>query len=191
MDIKLGAILSDPRTPTRAAVTALAAAIVMIGAVFAPFATQGCGLCRGARMLPGSVFPSLSLFQGLDGWTVLGTVAVLSLASLGYLSNVQRGLSAIAMLLSAVGSLVLGVFEGVDAGVRIMGWGAPQAFEAGSNGPVLFVPEHVYYPPIYLDGGFFLFLTAAIVAVLASVVIMLTLTSRPTVDRRTVTAALI
>lgn len=188
MDVRLGAILRDPKTPARAGVTVLAAAIVMIGDVFAPFATQGCGLCRRG---PGDTFPSISLFQGIDGWIVLGTVAVLGLASLGYLSNLQRGLSGVAMLLSAVGSLVLGVFEGVDAGVRIMGWGAPQAFEAGSNGPVLFVPEHVYYPPVYLDAGFYLFLAAAALAVIASVVVVLTMSSNPGRSRRTVTPALI
>jgi hypothetical protein len=172
VDVRLGAILRDPKTPARAGVTVLAAAIVMIGDVFAPFATQGCGLCRRG---PGDTFPSISL----------------GLASLGYLSNLQRGLSGVAMLLSAVGSLVLGVFEGVDAGVRIMGWGAPQAFEAGSNGPVLFVPEHVYYPPVYLDAGFYLFLAAAALAVIASVVVVLTMSSNPGRSRRTVTPALI
>jgi hypothetical protein len=61
VDVRLEAVLSDPKTPTRAATTVLVAAVAMVGAAFAPFATQGCGLCRRG---PGDTFPAVSLFQG-------------------------------------------------------------------------------------------------------------------------------
>jgi hypothetical protein len=165
----------------------LIAAVVMSGAVFAPFATQGCGLCRAPF---GNRFPSLSLFQGLDAWTVLGVVVVLGLAAAGYLSNVQRKLTAYAMLAASLASVALGIFEGVDAGGRIMGW-VPYGLEQGPNGPVQFIPEHVYYPPVYLDAGYYLVLAAAVVAVIASVVIVRTVKSNPMSNRRSVSAALI
>jgi hypothetical protein len=82
------------------------------------------------------------------------------------------------------------IFEGVDAGGRIMGW-VPYGLEDGPNGPVRFIPEHVYYPPINLDAGFYLFLAAAVVAVIASVVIVLTVKRNPMSNRRSVGAALI
>jgi hypothetical protein len=44
---------------------------------------------------------------------------------------------------------------------------------------------------VYLDAGFYLFLAAAALAVIASVVVVLTMSSNPGRSRRTVTPALI
>jgi len=188
--VRLRAVLGNPATPTRAGVTVLVAAVVMGGAVFAPFVTEGmCALCRGPSV-SGHLFPSWSLFQGLDGWTVVGVVVALGLAAAGYLINVQRELTAYAMLAASLATSALGIFEGVDAGGRIMGW-VPYGFEDGPNGEVRFIPEHIYYPPINLNVGFYVFLAAAVVAVIASVVIVLTVTRKPLSKRRRVSAALI
>jgi hypothetical protein len=183
--VRLRAVLSAPETPAQAGLAVLIAAVVMTGAVFAPFATQGCGLCRG-----GGPFPSLSLFQGLDGWTVLGVVVVLGLIAVAFVCNVQYKLTAFAMLAASLGALALGVFDGVAAGGRIMGW-VSYGFEQGPYGPVRYIPEHIYYPPVYLDDGFYLFVVAAVVAVIASVVIVLTVKRSPMSNRRSVSAVLI
>ena len=146
-------------------------------------------------IVPGSsgplrTFPSLSLFQGLDAWTVLGVVVALGLAAVGYLRNVQRQLAAYAMLVASLGAVALGIFEGVDAGGRIMGW-VPYALEAGPNGPVRFIPAYIYYPPLNLDAGFYLFVATAVVGVIASLVTVLTLKRKPRSQQRGVSPALI
>jgi hypothetical protein len=130
------------------------------------------------------------LIQGLDGWTVLSVAVVLGLVAAGYLCNVQRELTAYGMLAASLGAVALGVFEGVDAGGRIMGW-VPYGLEDGPNGPVRFIPAHVYYPPINLAAGFYLFLAAAVVAVIASFVTVLTVKREPMSNRRSASAALI
>ena len=94
------------------------------------------------------------------------------------------------MLAASLATSALGIFEGVDAGGRIMGW-VPYGLEDGPNGEVRFIPEHIYYPPINLNVGFNVFLAAAVVAVIASVVIVLTVTRKPLSKRRRVSAALI
>jgi hypothetical protein len=147
------ATLGDPKTPMRIAV--LAAAAVMIGASFAPFATQGCVMCPLDY-----VIPSRSVFQGLDGWIV-------------------RFASAIGSVVVSAAALALGVLEGIDAGGRVIAWDAMGTpMELGPHGPIPYVPEKVSYPPVHLDSGFFLFVAAAVVAFAAALVLVQTARGR-------------
>lgn len=193
MVVRLRAVLSNPETSTCASATALVAAVVMSGAVFTPFVTEGlCLLCRGpgGPSVAGHVPFSVSLLQGLDAWTIIGVVVALGVAAAGNLVNVYRRLTASVMVAASLASVALCLYDGVNAGARIMGW-VPYGIEEGPNGPVRFIPARIYYPPINLGAGFYLFLAAAVVASIASVVTVLTVKGRPIRERRTVTAALV
>ncbi|MGA7988479.1 MAG: hypothetical protein WCB51_08790 [Candidatus Dormiibacterota bacterium] len=150
------------------AVVVLVAAVVMFGALFLPFVRQGCIFCPISG--PGYTFqlPTFSLMQGLDGWIVLCVVVAMGLAAIAHLRDAMR-ISAIACLLLSLAALGLCVFEGVDSAGRVVGLDAsPQPIQLGV-GP----PAHSINPPAYWNYGLYVFFSAALVAVLASVALVL------------------
>jgi hypothetical protein len=156
-------------------IAVVVAAAVMFADLFIPFARQGCIFCPVSGT--GTVFflPSFSLMQGLDGWIALLLVVALALEALAYLVSLRR-IAAIASLALAVIVLALGIFEGVDSAGRVVGLDAQaQPVELGGNG---FVP-HSITPPAHLIAGFYLFVAAASVAVIAAAAIVV-LTMRAT-----------
>jgi hypothetical protein len=150
-------------------IVVVVAAAVMFGALFIPFATQGCIFCPIAA--PGRTFtlPSFSLTQGLDGWVVLLIVVALILESSAMLMRSRYRLSAVASLVFAAAALGVCIFDGLDASGRVVGLDAvPPPLELGGTGVV---PKGIN-PPASLDVGFYLFLTAAVVALIAATVIV-------------------
>ena len=152
--------------PLAAAV--LIAAIVMIGATFTPFATQGCIFCPIGRMGMPYNFPAISLFNGLDGWIALGVAIALALAAAALVMHLLRRTAAVASLLLATVALALVIFEGFDAGGRVIGQdAAAPPVELGPSGPLAYVPKAIF-PPVHLDAGFYVLLVAAAVALIAA-----------------------
>lgn len=151
-------------------VAVVIAAAVMFADLFIPFARQGCIFCPNSGPGTSFVLPSFSLMQGLDGWRVLLVVIALAVEAIAYLVS-RRRIAAIASLVLAVITLSLGVFEGVDSTGRVLGLDAQaqaQPVELGGNG---FVP-HSITPPAHLIAGFYLFVAAASVAVIAAAAIV-------------------
>ena len=145
-------------------VVVLFAAVVMFGALFLPFVRQGCIFCPIA--LPGTTYqlPTFSLMQGLDGWIVLCVVVAVGLEAVAYLRTGVR-LAAIGALLLSLAALGLCVFEGVDSAGRVVGLDA-------TSQPLL-AGEHSIMPPAYWNFGLYIVFGAALVAVLASLAIVL------------------
>lgn len=162
------------------AVAVVVAAAVMFADLFIPFARQGCIFCPISG--PGTTFvlPSFSLMQGLDGWIALVLVVALALEAWAYLVS-QRRIAASASLVLAVIVLALGIFEGVDSAGRVVGLDAhAQPVEAGGGG---FAP-HTLTPPAHLMAGFYVFVAAASVAVIAAAsIVLLTIRNRSRVDK--------
>lgn len=166
-------VRDDTTMGRRLRVAVLIAAAVMFGATFAPFAHQGCLRCPASLDGTPIVFPSLSTFQGLDGWIVLGIVVALILSATASLIR-KRAIAATACLVVSVAALALGIFEAVNEGGRVIGWDAAgPPMELGPHGPVPSVSTHVLSPPVYLDAGFVLFVAGALVAVIAAAAVVL------------------
>jgi hypothetical protein len=159
----------EPKLLRPLGIAVVLVAAVMFADLFIPFATQGCIFCPIS--LPGTAFvlPSFSLMDGLDGWIVLLVVVALALEAVAYLVT-RRRVAALASLVLAVIVLALGIFEGVDSAGRVVGLDAQaQPVELGGNGSV----PHSITPPAHLIAGFYLFVAAASVAVIATAVIVL------------------
>jgi membrane associated rhomboid family serine protease len=148
--------------------------VVMIAATFAPFATQGCAFSCPAS-LDGApfIFPSVSLFQSLDGWIVLCVVVTGALVATASLVEFRPRLTACASLVAAVGALALCIFDGIDAWGRVMGGDAQSPpMEMTPHGPVPYVPAFVLNPPVHVDVGFSVFIAAAVVAAIAALLLV-------------------
>jgi hypothetical protein len=139
----------------------LVAAAIMLIAIFTPFVTQGCIFCPLDYTIP-----ARSLFQGLDGWIALFVVVALLLFSIAFLIDRRQRGAAIACVTFAAAALALCVFDRVDAAGRVIGLDAvAPPVELGHPG----VQLQGIPPPVYTDFGFYLFLVASIVAVIAAV----------------------
>jgi hypothetical protein len=151
------------------AAVVLFAAAVMFAALFLPFVRQGCIFCPIST--PGSTFelPTFSLMQGLDGWIVLCVVVAVGLAGAAYLRDGVR-VTAITCLMLSLAAFVLCLFEGVDSAGRVVGLdAAAQPVQLGGIGPT----GPSIDPPAHWDFGFYVFFSAALVAVIASLAIVL------------------
>jgi len=147
----------------------------MFVAVFTPFVTEGCINCPSDY-----TFPARTVFQGLDGWSILFVVAALLLFSAAHLRNRrQRGI-AIACVVFAVFAIALCIFERVDAASRViaLGGGSPPV-ELGHPG----VHLEGFLPPVHTDFGFYLLLVSSIVALGAAIAVLVTTRSNRTPDR--------
>jgi hypothetical protein len=164
----VSAVHGDPKLLRPLGIAVAIAALVLFADLFIPFATQGCINCPTS--LPGTtlILPSFSLTQGLDGWIVLLLVSALGLEGTAYLFS-RRRFAAIASLVLAVIVLALGIFEGVDSAGRVVGLDAQaQPVELGGTGVI----AHGTAPPAHLITGFYVFLTAAVVAVIAAAIVV-------------------
>jgi hypothetical protein len=166
----VGAVHGDPKLLRPIGIAVLAGALVLLADLFVPFATQGCINCPISG--PGATFvlPSFSLMQGLDGRIALLLVVALALEAAAYLLSGRR-IAAIASLVLAVIVLALGIFEGVDSAGRVVGLDAQaqqQPVELGGTGVI----AHGVTPPAHLIAGFYLFLAAAVVAVIAAAMVV-------------------
>jgi hypothetical protein len=151
------------------AVVVLVAAAVMFAALFLPFVRQGCIFCPIST--PGSTFqlPTFSLMQGLDGLIVLCNVVAVALAAVAHLREGVR-VTAIGCLMLSLAALGLCIFEGVDSAGRVVGLDtSPQPIQLGAIGQT----AHSINPPAYWNVGFYVFFVAALVAVLASLAVVL------------------
>ena len=147
-------MIDDTKVLRPTAVAVLIAAIVMIGATFAPFATQGCISCPLGLVGAPYHIPAVSLFHGLDGWIVLFLAVALALAAAALSMRFRRTIAAIATLALSAAALAVVIFEGVDVGGRVIGWdAATPPMELGPHGPVPYVPAKALSPPVYVDGG--------------------------------------
>lgn len=140
-------------------VVVLGAAAVMFAALFMPFVRQGCIFCPIA--LPGTTFqlPTFSLMQGLDGWIVLCLVVAVGIEA-GAFARTGLRLAAVAVFLLSLAALGLCVFEGVNSAGRVVGLDA-------TSQPVP-IGGHSLTPPAYWNYGCYVFLSAAVVAVVAA-----------------------
>jgi hypothetical protein len=143
----------------------LTAAAVMFGGLFAPFVTQGCIFCALDYTIP-----SRSLVQSLDAWILVSVVVALGLVTLSYLRNPRHRTAALTSLVLAATALALGIFQWVDAYGRVIGEdNVPKPVELGNPGATL----QGIAPPIATDFGAYLFVGAAIAAVVATIGIVL------------------
>ena len=137
----------------------------MFAGLFAPFVTQGCIFCALDYTIP-----SRSLVQSLDAWMLVSVVVALALVTISYLRNPRHRTAALASLVLAATALALGIFQWVDAYGRVIGQdNVPKPVELGNHGATL----QGIAPPISTDFGAYLFVSAAIVAVVATVGIVL------------------
>jgi hypothetical protein len=159
-------MLDNPKLLRLLGVVVVIAAVVMTGATFTPFITQGCISCPLDY-----TFPSRSLFQGLDGWIVLWVVVALAVFATSYLMSVRHRTSAVvASLVLSAAAMALGIFERADAANRVLGQdNVPPPVELGHPG----VHLQGFPPPTYTDFGFYVFLGVSVVAVLAAAAIVL------------------
>jgi hypothetical protein len=168
----VSAVHDDPKLTRTLGIAVLLAALVLFADLFIPFATQGCINCPISG--PGATFvlPSFSLMQGLDGWIALVLVVALALEAVAYLFS-RRRIAAIASLVLAVIVVALGIFEGIDSAGRVVGIDAQaQPVELGGTGVI----AHGITPPAHLIIGFYVFIAAAVVAVItAAMLVALTL----------------
>lgn len=173
-------MLDKQKLLRRLGVVVVIAAGAMTATTFTPFITQGCISCPLDYTIP-----SRSLFQGLDGWIVLGLVVALTLAASSNLMSVRRRTAAVSSLVLAVVAMALGIFEQVDAANRVIGLDSePLPVELGHPG----VHLQGFPPPTYADFGFYAFLGAAVVAVMAAAAIVV-ITQRTRTDRGVPTIA--
>jgi hypothetical protein len=144
-------------------VVVLVAAAVMFAGLFMPFVRQGCIFCPIS--LPGTTFqlPTFSLMQGLDGWIVLCVVVAVGIEAGAYLRTGVR-LAAITTLLLAFAAMGLCVFEAVDSARRVVGLDATSPIPPTGRSLT---------PPAYWNYGLYVFFCAAVVAVLASLAMVL------------------
>ena len=158
----------------------LTAAAVMFGGLFAPFVTQGCIFCALDYTIP-----SRSLVQSLDAWMLISVVVALVLVTISYLRNPRHRGAALASLVLAATALALGIFQWVDAYGRVIGQdNVPKPVELGNPGATL----QGIAPPISTDLGAYLFVGAAIVALVATIGIVL-ITSHTKADEGVPAAA--
>ena len=143
-----------------AAVCLLALALMSVAAAlpFLQIPIYG-GLQTGGEATPQLVH---SLIQGYDaGWVVV-ILLILGLAAASRLAGIRAGSAAVCCLALSTTALALGLFEASDGGSRVLtgGWGLPDTY--GTS-------EH-----LTLDAGFYLYLGGAAVAVVTSLVIVVT-----------------
>ena len=103
-----------------------------------------------------------SLFQGYDaGWVVL-ILLILAVAAASRLAGIRALIAGVCSLAASTAALVFALFELSDGGSRVLtgGWGLPNTY--GTS-------EH-----LALDAGFYLFLGGATVAIIASVITVVT-----------------
>jgi hypothetical protein len=174
---RFSVLLDDSNTGVLFAATILTAAAVMFGAIFSPFVTDGCINCPSDF-----TFPTRSVFQGLDGWTILLVMAALLLSATYLRNRRQRGL-AIACVVLAASAVALCIFERVDAARRIfsLGGGSPPV-ELGHPGASV----EGFLPPVYTDFGFYLLLISSIIALIAASAVLITTPPSRTPDRTAV-----
>ena len=160
--------------------TLLVAAAVTLGSMFTPFVTQGCIFCAVDYTLP-----ARSVFQGLDGWITLLVGVALLFFSVVLLAIRRERRTAIVCAALAAAALVLCIFERVDAAGRVIGLDAvAPPVELGVPGAqIVGIP-----PPVYTDFGFYVFLASSIVAFIAAMGIVVTLTRNAPPDRITTAA---
>ena len=158
-------MLDKPKLLRRLGVVVVIATVVMTGATFTPFITQGCIFCPLVY-----TYPSRSLFQGLDVWIVLSVVLALALFATSYLMSVRLRTAAVTSLVLAAAAMALGIFERVDAANRVVGLdNVSPPVELGHPG----VHLQGIPPPTYTDFGFYVFLGSSVVALRAAAAIVL------------------
>jgi hypothetical protein len=167
-------LLNNRKAGSLFGATLLAAALVMLGATFAPFVSQRCVNCPFDYTVP-----ARSVFQGLDGWIVLLVVVALALSSLAFLASRRLG-AALACAALAASALTLCVFERLDAAGRVLGQDASLSpVEPGR-------PEvrlHGIPPPVDTDFGFYVLLVSSIIAVSAALGVFVGTRSNRRLDR--------
>jgi hypothetical protein len=141
----------------------LLAAAVMSGVAVLPFLqapTYGglTGCCGYSTELVHS------LFQGYDASWVVVILLILGVAATSHLAGIVPQIAALCCFAASTTALALTLFESSNGGSRVLtgGWGLPNTY--GTT-------EH-----LTLDAGFYLFLGGAAVAVIASVIMVVTST---------------
>jgi hypothetical protein len=177
---RVRALLDGPQAAARLSATLLVAAMVTLGSMFTPFVTQGCIFCPVDY-----TFPGRSVFQGLDGWIALAVGVALLFFSVVLLTIRRERRTAIVCAALAAAALVLCIVERADAAGRVIGLDAvaPPVVLGVPGTPVAGIP-----PPVYTDFGFYVFLVSSIVALIAAIGIVVTLTRNAPPDRTTATA---
>ncbi len=169
------ALREAPRATAALSATLVVAAAVTLGSMFTPFVTQGCIFCPVDYTIP-----ARSVFQGLDGWIALVVGVALLFFSVVLLTIRRERRTAIVCAALAAAALVLCIFERVDAAGRVIGLDAvAPPVELGVPGAqIVGIP-----PPVYTDFGFYVFLVSSIVAFIAAMGMLVTLTSNAPPDR--------
>lgn len=103
-----------------------------------------------------------SLLQGYDAAWVVVILLILGVAAASRLAGIFPRIADVCCLATSTIALMFALFERSDGGSRVLtgGWGLPNTY--GTS-------EH-----LALDAGFYLFLGAAAVAVIASVIMVVT-----------------
>jgi hypothetical protein len=172
---RFSVLLDNPKAGSLFGASLLAAAVVMVIAIFMPFVSERCINC-----LFDDTIPARSVFQGLDGWIVLLVVVALVPCSFAFLANRHRLGTAVACLALAASALTLCILERLDAAGRVLGQDAAlPPVELGH-------PEvrlHGIPPAVYTDFGFYVLLVSSIVAFIAALGVPATVRRNRTPDR--------
>jgi hypothetical protein len=135
----------------------LAVAVLSVAAAlpFLEAPTYG-GCCASSTQLVHS------LFQGYDAAWVVVILLILAVAAAGRLAGIRPLSAAVGCLAASTAALAFALFELSDGGSRVLtgGWGLPNTY--GTS-------EH-----LALDAGFYLFLGGATVAIISSVIMVVT-----------------
>jgi hypothetical protein len=147
-------------------------------ASFLPYMSIPAWWNDGISIGPSSVYlASWSLADGYEARLVIVLLAVLGVGSFASLAGIRRRFSAIISLITSVGLVVLAQFLSGDGGRYVLpAWVLP-----GSGGEVAPVE------PVTLGVGYNLFLAGAVLAVIASLIMVVVRQSDglPTIRRAT------
>jgi hypothetical protein len=156
----------------------LACVAVMGWASFLPYMSIPAWWNDGLSIGPSSVYlASWSLADGYEARLVIVLLAVLGVGSIASLAGIRRRFSAIISLITSVGLVVLAQFLSGDGGRHVLpAWVLP-----GSGGEVAPVE------PVTVGVGYNLFIAGAVLAVIASLimVVMSQWDGLPTIRRAT------
>lgn len=120
-----------------------------------PFTSTRCVGCL--ETAGQSQYLTWSIAEGLDFRIFLVILIILGAAVIGYLAGLHRHVTGTASLFASVGAAGAAFFEGSAGGSRVL----PASYEAT-------------HPPLSLDVGFYVFIVGAVVAVVASLIMLAT-----------------
>ena len=144
---------ASPSVARGAGFANLVAAVAILVALFPPFVNQHCSVCTAAVA---ATLPVGALGRGADGWVFIWLGCLVGITAIGFLLGIGSRLAAIANGVSSLAALALAIFEGASAFPRVVA----DAQLVRGMGSLTWT----------LDSGFYLLLSAALLAVVTTLI---------------------